>query len=179
MTTPFIGEIQMFGFNYSPSGWAFCDGTMMNIRQNTTLFSLLGTVYGGDGQNTFQLPNLMSRAACGSGQGPGLSPRSMGETFGTNSVTLTQLEMPAHQHVLTAFQQGDATKRSGTPVAGGGLSQPGSNAIKPFSESAPTTPMSPRMLQPITAPAQPHSNQQPYLAVNFCIALQGDFPSFG
>lgn len=179
MTTPFIGEIQMFGFNFSPSGWAFCDGTLMQIRQNTTLFSLLGNVYGGDGKNTFQLPDLRSQAACNQGPGPGLTPRTLGETFGFNTVTLTEAQMPAHRHVLTAFQQGDTTKRSGTPSVGGGLSQPNSNSIKPFSESPPTTPMSTSMLQPFASGGNSHSNQQPYLALNFCIALQGAFPSFG
>lgn len=179
MTTPFIGEIQMFGFNFNPYGWAFCDGTLMPIQQNAALYSLLGTVYGGDGRTTFQLPNLMSRAACGNGQGIGLTTRSMGDAFGTSNVTLTQQEMPAHQHVLTAFQQGDTTKRSGTPSDGGGVSQPNSNSIKPFSESQPTTPMSPFMLEPFINGGQPHANQQPYLALNFCIALQGEFPSFG
>lgn len=179
MTTPFVGEIQMFGFDFNPQGWAFCNGATLPIQQNTALFALLGVNYGGNGRNTFQLPNLVTRAACGQGQGPGLTPRVMGETFGDAAVTLNQLQMPAHQHVLTAFQQSDATKRSGVPVAGGGLSQPGSNAVKPFSSSPPTTPMSPGMLKPAAGDTLPHSNQQPYLAVNFCIALQGEFPSFG
>lgn len=179
MTEPFIGEIQMFGFNFSPSGWAYCNGATLAIQQNSALYSLLGIQYGGNGQTTFQLPNLVARSACSLGQGPGLTPRTMGETFGTPAVTLTTQEMPAHRHVLTAFLQSDTTKRSGTPVSGGGLSQPSANAVKPFSASTPTTPMSPNMLKPFTGPNEPHANQQPYLAVNFCIALQGVFPPFG
>jgi len=178
MTTPFLGEIQMFGFSYNPYGWALCNGATVAIQQNTALFSLLGVTYGGNGVSTFQLPNLVSRAACGQGQGPGLTPRTLGETFGVSDVTLTQQQMPAHQHVLTAFQQSDTSKRSGVPVQGGGLSQPGSNAVKPFSSSPPTTPMSAGMLKPAGGNALPHANQQPYLAVNFCIALQGVFPIF-
>lgn len=179
MTEPFVGEIQMFGFNFNPRGWAFCNGATLAIQQNTALFALLGTQYGGNGRTNFQLPNLFARGACSLGQGPGLTPRTMGETFGMQTVSLTTQEMPAHPHVLTAFLQSDTTKRTGTPVSGGGLSQPSSNAVKPFSASAPTTPMSPNMLRPFTDGNQPHSNQQPYLAVNFCIALEGIFPSFG
>jgi microcystin-dependent protein len=178
MTSPFVGEIQMFGFDYNPYGWAFCNGATVPIQQNAVLYSLLGIAYGGNGQSTFQLPNLAARAACSQGTGPGLTPRERGETFGAASVTLTEGQMPAHQHVLTAFQQSDTTKRSGTPTTGGGLSQPGSNAVKPFSSSPPTTPMSPSMLKPFVGGALPHANQQPYLAVNFCIALTGVFPSF-
>ena len=178
MTTPFIGEIQMFGFNYFPNGWAFCDGSLVNIQQNTVLYALLGVNYGGNGSSNFRLPNLIARAACEQGQGPGLTNRRLGETFGVPEVALTTQQMPAHQHVLTAFQQSDTTKRSGTPVAGGGLSQPGSNAVKPFSSSPPNTPMSVNMLKPNNGGASAHSNQQPYLAVNFCIALQGVYPNF-
>jgi microcystin-dependent protein len=178
MTTPFVGEIQMFGFDYNPYGWAFCNGATLPVTQNSVLYSLLGITYGGNGSSTFQLPNLVTRAACAQGAGPGLTPRRAGDTFGVTAVTLTEQQMPSHQHVLTAFQQSDPAKRSSAPVAGGGLSQPGSNAVKPFSTNPPTTPMSPTMLKPTSGAAQPHANQQPYLAVNFCIALTGDYPVF-
>ena len=178
MSEPFIGEIQMFGFDYNPYGWAYCNGATMAVQQNTALYSLLGVAYGGNGTSTFMLPNLTSRAACSMGQGPGLTPRDMGETFGDFAVTLNQSQMPTHQHDITVFQQSDATKRSGTPTSGGGLCQPGANTVKPFSTAAPNTPMSPTMLKPVTNGGLPHSNQQPYLAVNFCIALNGVFPSF-
>lgn len=182
MTEPFLGEIQIFGFDFNPSGWAFCSGALLPIQQNTALYSLLGVQYGGDGRTTFQLPNLAARAACSQGSGPGLTPRTMGDTFGLTSVALTEQQMPAHQHGLTAYLQSDATKRTGVPVNGGGLSQPSTNVVKPFIAATPSTPttlMSPSMLKPSTGTAQAHANQQPYLAVNFCIALQGVFPAFG
>jgi len=178
MTEPYIGQIQPFGFNFAPNGWAFCNGATLAIQQNTTLFSLLGIQYGGNGTSTFQLPNLSARAAGGTGTGNSLTPRLIGGTFGVSQVALSTLEMPAHQHTLTAFAQTDTSKRSGVPVAGGGLSQPGSNAVKPFSNATPDTPLSPSMLLPSSGGNQPHDNQQPYLAVNFCIALQGDYPAF-
>jgi microcystin-dependent protein len=178
MTEPFIGQIQPFGFNFAPVNWAFCNGATLGIQQYTALFSLLGIQYGGNGSTTFQLPNFSARAAGGPGTGVGLSPRAVGDTFGVAQVTVTSAEMPAHRHTLTAFAQTDTTKRSGAPVAGGGLSLPGSNAVKPFSNAPPNAPLSPTMLLPSSGSNQPHSNQQPYLAVNFCIALQGEFPSF-
>lgn len=178
MTEPYIGQIQPFGFNFAPNGWAFCNGATLSIQQNSALFSLLGVQYGGNGTTNFQLPNFSARAAAGTGSGNALTPRVIGEAFGVRQVTLSTLEMPAHRHTLTAFAQTDTSKRSGVPVAGGGLSQPGSNAVKPFSNTAPDTPLSPSMLAPYTGVNQPHDNQQPYLAVNFCIALQGEFPAF-
>lgn len=178
MTTPFLGEIQVFGFNFSPAGWAFCNGATLSIQQNSALFALLGIQYGGNGSSTFQLPNLVARGACQQGQGPGLTSRPIGQPFGVNQVTLDATQLPAHRHTLTAFAQTDTTKRSGSPVTGGGLSLPTSNAVKPFSNAAPTTALSPSMLTPSAGGGQPHANQQPYLAVNFCIALQGAFPAF-
>lgn len=177
MTQAFLGEIQLFGFNYSPVNWASCNGTTLPLQQHTALFSLLGTQYGGNGTTTFQLPNLVMRAPCQQGSGPGLQPRIVGEAFGVAQVTLDQNQMPAHRHTLTAFAQTDAGKRSGVPVTGGGLSLPSSNAVKPFSNAVPDTALSPSMLGP-SGGNLPHSNQQPYLAVNFCIALQGVFPQF-
>ncbi|MBH1363622.1 phage tail protein [Stenotrophomonas maltophilia] len=176
MTDPFYGEIQMFAFNYSPADWAFCNGALIPIRQNPALYSLLGTQYGGDGVNTFQLPNLVARGATHQGAGPGLTPRVAGETFGQAAVSLTTAMLPAHRHDLVAYAQ-PAAKRTATPVASGALSMPGSNAIKPFSAEPPATPMSPTLLSPAGG-GQPHENRQPYLAVNFCIALHGNFPQF-
>lgn len=178
MTTPFLGEIQLFGFNFNPVGWALCNGATLPIAQNTALFALLGTTYGGNGQTTFQLPNFTGRAGCEAGQGPGLSPRQLGETFGNSQVTLSSTQCPIHNHVVNGFLPADVNKRSGTPVAGGGLSQPSSNANKPFSSGAPNTTLSPSMMSPSAGSGLPHENQQPYLGVNFCIALQGVFPSF-
>ena len=175
MTEPFIGQIQIFGFNFNPRGWAFCNGATLPIQQNTALFSLLGTQYGGNGQTTFQLPNFVNRGACEQGRGPGLTPRTMGETFGTNSVTLLTGEMPAHNHIVQLYGQNDTSKRAGSPSPGNYLGTPASFAFAPGAANAP---FSPTVIMP-TGNGQPHENRQPYLATNFCIALQGVFPSFG
>lgn len=178
MTEPFIGEIQMFGFNFNPRGWAFCNGATLPIQQNTALFSLLGTTYGGNGQTTFQLPNFAGRAGCQQGQGPGLTPRSLGEAFGTNTVTLTSAQVPQHNHGINAFSQSDINKKSGSPSNGSALSSLGSGTAKPFIAAPLNTQFAPNMIQPSAGGGQPHQNQQPYLGVNFCIALQGIYPSF-
>ncbi|EVT72744.1 phage tail protein [Stenotrophomonas indicatrix] len=177
MTEPFIGEIQLFGFNFAPQGWASCNGATLAIRQNTALFSLLGTQYGGDGQTTFQLPNFVNRAATQQGQGPGLTPHSIGEAFGSNGVTLTQNEMPSHSHSLTIYNQPAESKRTSVPAAGNYLGLPTSGS--PFVPgNTANTQFSPNMIGP-SGGSQPHENRQPYLATNFCIALEGVFPSFG
>ena len=116
MTEPYIGQIQLFGFNFNPLGWAFCNGTTLPISQNTALFSLVGTIYGGNGQTTFQLPNFAGRAGCQQGNGPGLSPRSLGETFGVNTVTLTSNQIPQHNHGVNAYSQTAPGSGSHVPV---------------------------------------------------------------
>ena len=179
MTEPYIGEIQLFGFNFNPRGWAFCNGATLPIAQNTALFSLLGTQYGGNGQTTFQLPNFAARAACEQGQGPGLTPRTIGEIFGTNTVTLTTNEIPAHNHALTLFSQSDASKRASSPSAGNALSSVTVGTTLPFLPPGTTnTQFAPNMIVPNSGGGLPHENQQPYLGVNFCIALEGIFPPF-
>jgi microcystin-dependent protein len=178
MTQPYIGEIQLFGFNFNPRGWAFANGATLPISQNTALFSLLGVTYGGNGQTTFQLPNFAGRAGCQQGNGPGLSPRSLGQSFGVNTVTLTANQIPQHNHGINAYAQADTAKRVGTPVANGGLSGAGTTSVRPFASGAPNTTFAPNMLSPSAGGGQPHQNQQPYLGVNFCIALQGIYPSF-
>jgi microcystin-dependent protein len=179
MTEPFIGEIQLFGFNFNPRGWAFCNGATLPISQNTALFALLGTQYGGNGQTTFQLPNFAGRGGCEQGQGPGLTPRTLGESFGTNTVTLTSSEMPAHTHALTLFLQPDTTKRASSPSAGNALSPTAVGTTLPFTPpGTANAPLSPNMIA-ASGGGLPHANQQPYLGMNFCIALQGVFPSFG
>ena len=176
MTTPFIGEIQLFGFNFAPRGWAQCAGQLMPIQQNTALFSLLGTTYGGNGTTNFQLPNFQGSAACNRGQGP-TQDRIMGETFGSETVTLTQQEIPSHQHGLTVYAQNDPTKRAASPSTGNGLASPATfNAFAPG--NSPQALMGPNLVGP-AGNGLPHPNQQPYLAMNFCIALSGAFPSFG
>lgn len=172
MTEPFVGEIQLFGFNFAPHGWAHCNGALMPISQNTALFSLLGTQYGGNGTVTFALPDFSGRSACGAGAGPGLTPRTQGERFGADTVTLLQTEMASHSHGVNVFSQGDPDKRSGTPTSGAGLTPP---LVDSFVRS-------PSSLQPFAVDlgfsggGQPHENRQPYLATNFCIALNGVFP---
>lgn len=175
MTQPFVGEIQVFGFNFAPRGWAQCNGALLSIPQNTALFALLGTTYGGNGTTTFALPNLIGRAACNQGQGPGLTRRTMGETFGQTAVSLTAQQMPSHQHGLTVYAQNDQTRRSHEPATGSALSNPGTGST--FVNSAPTTSFAPTLIGPAGG-GQSHENQQPFLAINICIALQGIFPSF-
>ncbi|MGH8085783.1 MAG: phage tail protein [Lysobacter sp.] len=176
MSEPFIGEIQIFGFNFAPRGWSFCAGNILPISQNTALFSLLGTTYGGNGTTTFQLPNLDDRTVCHRGQGPGMAPRQMGEPFGSDAVTLTVEQMPAHAHAMRLVMQDDASKRTGTPAAGNWLTTPGETT--PFApDTQPDKPFAPDVIG-VAGGSQPHENRQPYLAVNFCIALQGIFPSF-
>ena len=180
MTQPFIGEIQLFGFNFNPRGWAFCNGATLPISQNTALFSLIGTIYGGNGQTTFQLPNFAGRAGCQQGQGPGLSPRNLGEPFGVNTVTLTSNQIPQHNHGVTAYSQAASGSGSHTPVANGGLSFLASSGTSRTYISTPlNTQLAPNMISPNQGGGLPHQNQQPYLGVNFCIALQGIYPSFG
>jgi microcystin-dependent protein len=171
LSDPFLGEIRMFGFNFAPRGWATCSGQTMPINQNTALFSLIGTYYGGNGTTTFNPPDLRSRVPLNQGQGPGLSPYTIGQQGGTENTVLQQSNMPAHNHTVspgandspaTATRPGGAvlarttaaiyaTASDGTTMANSTTSTNGSN--------------------------QPFSTVQPYLAINFCIALQGIFPS--
>lgn len=178
MTTPYVGEIQIFGFNFNPRGWALCNGSLLPIAQNTALFSLLGTSYGGNGQTTFQLPNLTGRAGCSKGQGPGISPRDLGETFGNSAVSLLSTEVPPHTHGFNSFSQSDSTRKSAAPSNGAALSLLTAGVPKPYAEGPINTQFAPSMLGPGSGGGQVHENQQPYLAVNFCMALQGVYPSF-
>ncbi|NZA27744.1 phage tail protein [Luteimonas sp. SJ-92] len=178
MTEPYIGEIQLFGFNFNPRNWAFCNGAILPISQHTALFSLLGTAYGGNGQSNFALPNFAARAGAGMGQGPGLPDRVRGETYGQDSVTLDAAQMAAHNHGANAWSQTAAGSGSGTPVAGGGLSFLATNTgARTFLAAPLDTQLAPQMIAP-QGQGLPHSNRQPYLGVNFCIALQGVYPSF-
>ncbi|MEE7546576.1 phage tail protein [Xanthomonas sp. Kuri4-1] len=177
MTDPYIGEIQMFGFGFNPNGWAYCNGATLPLAQNTTLYALLGLAFGGNGVSTFQLPNFSARAGCEQGQGTGLSPHSLGSAFGDASVSLLSSQIPSHRHDLHAYSQSDQTKKSGTPGAGSGLSSLGSTTARPFNAIAPDTTFAPTALVP-TGGAGAHENRQPYLAVNFCIALVGVYPDF-
>lgn len=171
---PFVAEIRMFPFNFPPKGWAFCDGQIMPISQNTALFSLLGTIYGGNGQTTFALPDLQGRSPMHPGQGNGLSLHDLGETGGSETTTLLLTEIPAHAH--TVGRALDALGNSVTPV-NSIWAQAGSVrlAVNTYNPGPPTGAMKSDVIQPAGS-SFPHNNMQPYLTFNFCIALQGVFP---
>ena len=170
MADPFIAEVRIFPFNFAPRGWAFCDGQILPISQNTALFSLLGTNYGGNGQSTFALPNLQGRVALGSGQGPGLSNRALGETGGAASVALTEADIPNHTHSVGASNQ-----LSDTPQPAGNTPARYLNNAYQLDTNGNLVSMAPEAL-PSAGGGQPHNNLMPYLTFNFCIALQGLFP---
>lgn len=172
MSEPFVGEIRMFGFTFAPKGWAFCDGSLLPISQNTALFSLLGTAYGGDGKTTFALPDLRDRAALHAGQGAGLTARTQGQTGGVAQVTLTETQLPGHSHfVLADTAAGGSTQPEGKVF---GVSQ--ARALSTgYSALTPATVMNAAAVSSAGG-GQPHNNMPPYLAVNFCIALQGIYP---
>ena len=172
MADPFVAEIRIFPFNFAPKGWAFCDGQLLPLSQNTALFSLLGTTYGGNGKSNFALPDLQGRAPMHPGQAPGLSLHDLGETGGTDTVTLLESEIPAHSHALSA-SQGDATER--TPGVGGGQLLATGSGISQYQTPGPVANLSGTAVAP-TGGDQPHNNMQPYLTFEFCIALQGVFP---
>lgn len=174
MTDPFLAEIRIFCGNFAPTGWATCDGQLLPISQNTALFSLLGTTYGGDGKSTFGLPNLQGSAPLQPGQGPGLSVRDLGETGGAQTVTLVQSEMPAHTHPVTALA---ASGASTAPTnATWAEARYGRVSDRIYSTSASDTQMSGSSTATVGG-GQPHNNMQPYLGLTFIIALQGIFPA--
>jgi microcystin-dependent protein len=168
---PFVAEIRIFPFNFAPRGWAFCNGQLMPISQNTALFALLGTTYGGDGKSTFALPNVQGNVVIHPGQGPGLSLYDLGQTGGSETISLLESEMPSHAHSLRASVS-DAlepapanqlfAKGAGigmyVDAAAGQQTQLNANAVAPAGGD------------------QPHNNMQPYLTLNYCLALQGVFP---
>jgi microcystin-dependent protein len=171
MAEPFLGQIQAFGFNFAPRGWAMCNGQILPIAQNTALFSLLGTQYGGNGQTTFALPDLRSRVSIHQGQGPGLSSYVIGEQSGTETVTLQVTQMPAHNHgIVLLANSGDAT--SGKP-SGKFMAQ---TAAATYAATQDGTGMGPQSTG-ITGGSQPFQILQPFLVINWCIALEGIFPS--
>ncbi|CAM3407867.1 tail fiber protein [Paenibacillus lupini] len=169
---PFIGEIRLFAGNYAPNGWALCNGQLMSIRSNTALFSLLGVNYGGDGMNTFALPDLQGRAPMHWGEGAGLTPRSIGETGGEQNQTLLINEIPAHNHLANAQTVSDKLEASGDIWANAGA--PGRGGVQNYSEKADVR-LNP-MAVGVAGGSQPHNNMQPYQALNFIISLQGVFP---
>jgi microcystin-dependent protein len=177
MTEPYLGEIQILGFTFPPYQWAFAGGQLVPIQQNSALFALIGTLYGGNGQTNFQLPNLASRQACGAGQGPTLTNRELGETFGSFQVSLTNDEIPSHNHIMTEYVPTSAETVGPTVTSGIGTVESGNFTAFASVPGAPVA-MNPMMVQPAGSNI-PHNNIQPYLGLNFSIALAGTFPSFG
>ena len=176
MSEPFLGMIIIVPYNFSPRGWAFCNGQILPIAQNTALFSLLGTTYGGNGQTTFALPDLRGRVPNSSGQGPGLSSYDLGQVGGVESETLTINQMPSHNHLVNAVNgTGTAAKPAGNLLSNLSIDPPPSSA-NVYTNVAATGQMAPTMITN-TGGSQPFSVLQPYLTLNFCIALEGIFPS--
>lgn len=174
---PFIGEIRIFAGNFPPTGWALCNGQLMSIAQNTALFSILGTMYGGDGKSNFALPNLMGRAPLHHGQGPGLSDHTQGEQGGVRTVTLTSTQMPAHTHIANGSGQiGNTNNPQGAVWAQPPVQGKFNKTQTPLYASSSNVQMNYSAL-PTVGGGQPHNNMQPYLGLTFIIATRGVFPS--
>lgn len=170
MSDQFVAEIRIFPTNFPPRGWAYCNGQLLPISQNTALFALLGTTYGGDGKSTFALPDLQGAVPLQPGQGPGLSEYFLGQSAGSESVTLLVSEMPVHNHSMNGATLDPALAKVVNPDASWALSQGGG-----IYQDSQNTQLAPQALSPAGG-SLPHNNMQPYLALNFCIALQGIFP---
>lgn len=167
---PFVAEIRIFPFNFAPKGWAWCDGQLLPLSQNTALFSLLGTTYGGNGKSNFALPDLQGSAPMHPGQGPGLSLHDLGETGGSDTVTLLQSEIPLHAHTMNDFNDVGEDRIPGPTEA---LARSTGGLL--YGSPTPVAQMSPNAIAP-TGGGLPHNNMQPYLTFYFNIALQGVFP---
>lgn len=174
MSDPFVAEIRIVGFNFAPTGWATCDGQLLPISQNTALFSLLGTMYGGDGKSTFALPDMQGSAPINQGQGAGLTERFVGEVGGSQAITLTSSEIPAHAHGLRARP---VPGNLATPTAATSMAQvnPATSQVYKAASGAATTIMHPQSTGVIGG-SQPHNSMQPFLTLLYIIALQGVFP---
>lgn len=176
MSDQFVAEIRIFPFNFAPKGWALCNGQLMPISQNTALFSLLGTTYGGDGKSTFALPDLQGNTPMQQGQGPGLSLRDLGEVAGEQTVTLLQTEMPAHNHGARATSGTGKADPTGNAWASGIKGGPSIYTLS----GSPNPPNNDVAMSPLATSIAggnlPHNNLMPYQTVSFCIALQGIFP---
>lgn len=168
MSEPFIAEIRIFAGNFAPRSWAFCNGQLLPVSQNTALFSLIGTTYGGDGRSTTALPNLQGRVPMHPGRGPGLTSRRLGQRGGTEMVTLSEAQMPNHTHTLYGSEEDVGATDPQGHYFGAGVQMYGgtSNQVSMADQALPST-----------GGSQPHNNLQPFIAMNFIIALQGLYPS--
>ncbi|MEO6786643.1 MAG: tail fiber protein [Chthoniobacteraceae bacterium] len=178
MSSPFLAEIRIFAGNFNPKGWALCNGQLLAISQNTALFSLLGTNYGGDGKSTFGLPNLQGSVPLGQGQGPGLSPYALGQSGGSSTVTLLTTELPIHLHTPPLCLNADPNPNPVLSPAGnvwGVAAARRGSATNTYATTKDATTMNAQALS-LTGGGQPHNNLQPYLALTFIIALQGIYP---
>jgi microcystin-dependent protein len=178
MANPFLAEIRIFPFNFAPKGWAACNGQLLPLSQNTAVFSLLGTTYGGNGINTFGLPNFQGSAPMQQGQGPGLSFHDLGETGGSPTVTLLATQMPAHTHAINCIDGARVGGQSGAPGNAILVKTGGTPANAYTTGGAQNQTMAAGMVGPAGSNL-PHNNMMPFLTLNFCIALQGVFPSRG
>ena len=169
MSQPFVGEIRMFAGSFAPAGWAMCDGQLMPISENDTLFNLIGTTYGGDGQETFAVPNLQSRVPIHAGTGPGLQNYQLGETGGVEQVTLTTQQLPVHSHPMLG-----STNTSTSPVPTNNVIGK-STQVDLFVNALPSDPLSNQAVS-VAGGSQPHENTQPYLVVTYIISLFGLYP---
>lgn len=172
MSEPFVGEIRMFAGNFAPRGWAFCDGQLLAVSQNDALFSLYGTIYGGDGRTTFGLPDMRGRISIHQGQGPGLSSRPLGAKSGVEKVTLTENQMPSHSH---AFEASTAAASSEIPTDKV-LGDTSAGRLKYLIDAVPNTSLNQLSIDN-TGGSQPHTNLQPTLCINYIVALFGIYPS--
>lgn len=177
MSEPFIAEIRMWGCEFAPRNWAFCNGQLLSISSNTALFSIIGTQFGGDGRTTMGLPNLEDRAPMQFGRGPGLTDQSIGRYGGADQVSLTEAQLPAHDHVVRAVNEGGS---SATPTSELFMGQDQSSRLENISyvstETVTNTELASEAISQ-TGAGKAHENQQPFLNVNFCIALLGLYPS--
>lgn len=177
MSEPFVAEIRIFAGNFAPRGWAFCDGQLLPVASHTALFSLIGTIYGGDGRNTFALPNMQGRAPMEPGRGPGLTPRRLGQRLGETAVTLNETQMPSHSHYVRANQSpgGVAAPSNTTSIsAAGGRGE----SLYSTATTSGLVGLASETVES-TGGNQSHDNMQPYLVMNFIIALVGLYPSRG